>query len=96
MLERQHCRLSTVGNLQPGQNGLYARLLDDVHGARAQRSDPKTSESSAWPTGHGPQGDAIRIDNFVRLVRDADAGDEGAVSPEAMDYAYLPAVIAMQ
>jgi hypothetical protein len=32
----------------------------------------------------------------VRLVRDADAGDEGAVSPEAMDYAYLPAVIAMQ
>lgn len=23
------------------------------------------------PTGHGPQGDAIRIYNFVRVVRDA-------------------------
>jgi hypothetical protein len=43
----------------------------DVHGAGAQRSDPKVGDASQWPTGHGPQGDAIRIDNFVRLVRDA-------------------------
>ncbi len=42
----------------------------DVHGAGAQRSDPKAGDSAQWPTGHGPQGDAIRIDNFVRLVRD--------------------------
>jgi hypothetical protein len=43
----------------------------DVHGAGAQRSDPKVGDAAQWPTGHGPQGDAIRIDNFVRLVRDA-------------------------
>jgi len=53
-------------------------------------------EALAWPTGHGPQGDAIRIDNFVRLVRNTDAGDEGALSPSATDYAYLPVVLAVQ
>ncbi len=42
----------------------------DVHGAGAQRSDPKSGEPADWPTGHGPQGDAIRIYNYVRLVRD--------------------------
>ena len=41
----------------------------DVHGAGAQRSDPKTGTASDFPTGHGPQGDAIRILNYVRLVR---------------------------
>ncbi|MCG8471625.1 MAG: DUF1566 domain-containing protein [Desulfobacterales bacterium] len=42
----------------------------DVHGAGCQRSDPKEGDASLYPQGHGPQGDAIRIDNFVRLVRD--------------------------
>jgi ribonuclease BN (tRNA processing enzyme) len=37
----------------------------DVHGAGAQRSDPKTGV----PTSRGPQGDMIRVDNYVRLVR---------------------------
>lgn len=41
----------------------------DVHGAGSQRSDPKTGDAADYPTGHGPQGDAIRIDNYVRLVR---------------------------
>jgi hypothetical protein len=41
----------------------------DVHGAGCQRSDPKTGSASQYPTGRGPQGDAIRIDNFVRVVR---------------------------
>lgn len=41
----------------------------DVHGAGAQRSDPKTGDPSDYPTGNGPQGDAIRILNYVRLVR---------------------------
>jgi hypothetical protein len=41
----------------------------DVHGAGAQRSDPKTGDPSTWPYGHGPQGDVIRIYNFVRCVR---------------------------
>ena len=41
----------------------------DVHGAGAQRSDPKLGDPSAYPHGDGPQGDAIRIYNYVRLVR---------------------------
>lgn len=41
----------------------------DVHGAGAQRSDPKQGHPDAYPTGHGPQGDAIRIENHARLVR---------------------------
>lgn len=43
----------------------------DVHGAGAQRSDPKIGKASDYPQGQGPQGDAIRIHNFARLVRDA-------------------------
>jgi len=43
----------------------------DVHGAGSQRSDPKDGNPDDYPTGHGPQGDAIRINNYVRLVRDA-------------------------
>jgi hypothetical protein len=41
----------------------------DVHGAGSQRSDPKTGDSAIFPHGRGPQGDVIRIQNFVRLVR---------------------------
>lgn len=41
----------------------------DVHGAGAQRSDAKTGNPANFPTGFGPQGDAIRIYNYVRLVR---------------------------
>lgn len=43
----------------------------DVHGAGCQRSDPKSGDPSDYPTGFGPQGDARRIYNYVRLVRDA-------------------------
>jgi hypothetical protein len=49
----------------PADNYRY----EDVHGAGAQRSDPKAGDPSAFPHGRGPQGDVIRIDNFVRLVR---------------------------
>ena len=41
----------------------------DVHGAGSQRSDPKAGDVTRYPTGRGPQGDAIRIDNIVRVVR---------------------------
>lgn len=42
----------------------------DAHGAGAQRSDPKVGDPGDYPFGHGPQGDAIRIYNHARLVRD--------------------------
>ncbi len=45
-------------------------LFADVHGAGAQRSDPKEGDAADYPHGHGPQGDVIRILNAVRLVRD--------------------------
>ena len=54
-------------NLQEGQAGDYRYL--DVHGAGAQRSDPKAGDPSMFPHGRGPQGDVIRIYNYVRLVR---------------------------
>lgn len=41
----------------------------DVHGAGAQRSDPKTGDPAMFPHGRGPQGDVIRIYNYVRCVR---------------------------
>jgi hypothetical protein len=44
--------------------------LLDVHGAGSQRSDPKIGDPADYPYGHGPQGDVVRIFNFVRLVRD--------------------------
>jgi Protein of unknown function (DUF1566)/Immunoglobulin domain len=44
----------------------------DVHGAGCQRSDPKVGDPADYPTGHGPQGDAIRIYNYVRMVRDVE------------------------
>ncbi|MHC5068085.1 MAG: sulfatase-like hydrolase/transferase, partial [Planctomycetota bacterium] len=50
------------------QSGGYNLL--DVHGAGAQRSDPKIGNPADYPYGHGPQGDVIRINNYVRMVRD--------------------------
>ncbi len=44
--------------------------LQDVHGAGAQRSDPKTGNPEDYPSGFGPQGDVIRIYNYVRCVRE--------------------------
>lgn len=51
----------------PSGYGPY-RLLD-VHGAGAQRSDPKVGDPGAYPHGHGPQGDVIRINNYARCAR---------------------------
>ena len=51
----------------PPGSGNY--ILMDVHGAGAQRSDPKQGDPNNYPHGFGPQGDVIRIYNYVRLVR---------------------------
>jgi len=77
-----------------GANGAYVAFgrslgyMDgswrDVHGAGSQRSDPKAGDASEYPTGFGPQGDAIRINNYVRLVRGgvSDAIHTGGEVPE--------------
>lgn len=49
--------------------GSSHRELIDVHGAGAQRSDPKSGDPEDYPQGFGPQGDDIRIYNYVRCVR---------------------------
>ena len=54
----------SFGRAMGNMNGTWM----DVHGAGAQRSDPKAGSADRWPNGHGPQGDAIRIDNFARCV----------------------------
>jgi hypothetical protein len=43
---------------------MHGKIMD-VHGAGAQRSDPKIGR----PTSRGPQGDMIRANNYVRCVR---------------------------
>jgi len=44
----------------------------DIHGAGSQRSDPKAGDPAEYADGRGPQGDAVRIYNYVRLVRNID------------------------
>ncbi|MFX1273743.1 MAG: DUF1566 domain-containing protein [Promethearchaeota archaeon] len=46
----------------------------NAHGAGAQRSDPKSGDPADYPQGHGPQGDQIRIYNYVRAVRNDTIG----------------------
>ena len=59
----------------------------DVHGAGAQRSDPKTGTAMS----RGPQGDMIRVNNYVRVVR----GDAALVSNESSEniYTYSNSII---
>jgi|GEM_PF-346405 hypothetical protein len=49
----------------------------DVHGAGCQRSDPKAG--SAEPYGRGPQGDTVRVANYVRVVRDVDGSSTASI-----------------
>lgn len=72
----------------PPGSGNYT--LMDVHGAGAQRSDPKVGDPDDYPFGHGPQGDVIRIYNYVRLVRDASATSIGEINPDAESFRVYP------
>ncbi len=70
---------------QPPNSGSYVRL--NVHGAGAQRSDPKSGDAADWPTGFGPQGDEIRILNYARCVRTVDTSTgvgESDATPDAL------------
>ncbi len=69
-------------NMMEGHEGAWAVYIafgrglgymegkwSDVHGPGCQRSDPKEGDPSEFANGHGPQGDAVRIYNYIRLVR---------------------------
>lgn len=51
-----------------GQGFMNGSLLD-VHGAGAQRSDPKSGDAGDYPQYFGPQGDVRYVYNLVRCVR---------------------------
>ena len=53
----------------------------DVHGAGCQRSDPKAGNPADYPEGRGPQGDAVRILNYVRCVRGGTAVERKSGPP---------------
>lgn len=56
-----------------GMGSMDGATAIDVHGAGCQRSDPKSGNTSSYPSiGNGPQGDVQRVYNYVRLVRNAD------------------------
>ena len=50
------------------QGKMRGRLMD-VHGAGAQRSDPKIGRRENYPQYFGPQGDVRYVFNYVRCVR---------------------------
>lgn len=52
------------------QGRMHNRLMD-VHGAGAQRSDPKSGKPSLYPQFFGPQGDLRYVFNYARCVRSA-------------------------
>lgn len=89
---------SHLDGRRPGDSAVYVAFgramgqmrgqVMDVHGAGAQRSDPKTGSSRI---GHGPQGDARRVNNMVRLVR---GGNVGVVTQApAVDRSQYPFVV---
>ncbi len=47
---------------------MFAHIID-VHGAGAQRSDPKSGNINDYPQYFGPQGDLRVVYNYVRCVR---------------------------
>jgi hypothetical protein len=51
--------------------GKMGGILMDVHGAGAQRSDPKTGDPANYPAYFGPQGDVRYVFNYTRCVRNA-------------------------
>lgn len=69
----------SFGWMRNRRTGRY--MLMDVHGAGSQRSDPKSGDPSRFPFGRGPQGDVIRIYNFVRCVRGS-AAESRAIGPD--------------
>jgi hypothetical protein len=73
----------TFGQAFGVQNG----NLINVHGAGAQRSDPKSGDPADWAGGHGPQSDEIRIYNYARCVRNgaqsAEVAGSGIGEPDA-------------
>lgn len=68
------------------------RQLMNVHGAGAQRSDPKSGDASQFPQGRGPQGDVVRILNFARAVRNIETSEVKIVHPDTTPVPYRQSI----
>lgn len=67
----------SFGRAMGKMNGVWI----DVHGAGAQRSDPKSGNIADYPQSVGPQGDARRLNNYVRCVRGGTASASKGSDP---------------
>lgn len=76
-----------LGFMSNPRGGGTKRLMD-IHGAGAQRSDPKSGDPGTLPRGHGPQGDVQRIYNMARCVRGGTA--EFRTSGPRVEMKYIP------
>jgi hypothetical protein len=65
-MKYSHAAYVAFGEAQGVMNG----VLLDVHGAGAQRSDPKAGDPEDYPQFFGPQGDVRYVFNYLRAVRD--------------------------
>ncbi len=84
------CFGQAFGYMGPPGSGQWL----NVHGAGAQRSDPKVGDPADWPYGHGPQGDEVRIFNYVRCVRGTAALDGDLNCDSQVDTADISAFAA--
>ena len=83
----------SLGNMGRGSSANWL----DVHGAGSQRSDPKSGDPTEYADGFGPQGDAIRIYNQVRLVRGGEANVvAGGIAPTATMITIAPTTNAVR
>lgn len=69
------------GEAQGQMNG---RLMD-VHGAGAQRSDPKRGNKQDYPDYFGPQGDVRYVYNYVRCVRSINTSENMETTPQSFE-----------
>jgi lysozyme family protein len=67
-LENRSCGFAVYVCFGKAMGAMHGEKMN-VHGAGAQRSDPKTGRPEDWKEGNGPQGDEVRILNYVRCVR---------------------------
>lgn len=70
--------------------GLMNENLMDVHGAGAQRSDPKSGNIEDFPQFFGPQGDVRYVYNAVRAVRDLDQTNSGKETLFQYEFGMFP------
>jgi len=54
--------------------GVHFGMWLDVHGAGAQRTDKKVVDAKQSMGGSAPQGDALRVTNYLRIVRSLNNG----------------------